>query len=100
MSQGFVTEVASWYNSSCRRSTIDAEVLMPSFHPRSGFATDVSTIAGRTTAIGSPVPCFTISDSARLLVNVYVFGQPNSFARCVPASIKYVFNQRIRFLRI
>src|SRR5450631_4533836 len=106
MSHGFVTEVASWYNGSYRRSTSaaaisvipahtastgimssrlrsfegncrnavpsrydsDAEVLMPSFQPRNGLATDVSTIAGRTIAIGRPAPYLAISDSARLLV--------------------------------
>ena len=66
----------------------DAEVLIPSFHPGKGLATEVSTIAGRTTATGSPAPYFAISDSARLLVSVYVFGQPNSLARRVPASVR------------
>ena len=61
---------------------------MPSFHPRNGLNTDVSTIAGRTIAIGSPAPCFAISDSARLLLNVYVFGQPSSRARAIPASVR------------
>src|ERR1035437_1383228 len=126
MSQGFVTDVASWYIGSCRLSTNaapirvipahtastgiissrlhsfegncrnavpsrydnDAEVLMPSFHPRNGFATEVSTMDGRTIAIGSPAPCFAISDSARLLVKVYVFGQPNSLARRVASSVR------------
>src|SRR6266567_1849887 len=108
MSHGFVTDVASWYIASCRRSITaaaisvipphtastgtmssrlllfvgncrkyvpsrydrEAEVLMPSFHPWKGLATDVSTIAGRTIATGNPAPCFAISDSARLLVSV------------------------------
>src|SRR5580700_8516710 len=78
----------------------DAEVLMPSFQPRNGLLTEVSTIAGRTTATGSPAPYFAINDSARLLVSVYVFGQPNSLARRVPASVRYVLSQRTRFLRI
>ena len=34
----------------------EAEVLMPSFQPRNGFPTDVSTIEGRTIAIGKPAP--------------------------------------------
>src|SRR5512140_1599352 len=108
MSQGFVTEVASWYSGSWRRSMIaaatsvipaqtastgmissrllslqgncrkyvpsrydkDAEELMPSFQPTKSLATEVSTIAGRTTATGSPAPYFTIRDSAKLLVRV------------------------------
>ena len=61
---------------------------MPSFHPRKGFATDVSTMDGRTTAMGNPVPRLTIRDSARLLVKVYVFGQPSSLERLVPASVR------------
>src|SRR5947199_9490394 len=98
MSQGFVTEVASWYSGSWRRSMTaaatsvipaqtestgimssrllsfegncrkyvpsrydnDAEVLMPSFQPTNGWATEVSTIAGRTPATGSPAPYFTV----------------------------------------
>src|SRR5215469_7403468 len=66
----------------------DADVLIPSFHPRNGLRTEVSTIAGRTTAIGSPAPRVAISDSARLLVSVYVFGHPNSSARFDPASVR------------
>src|ERR1700688_3180559 len=111
MSHGFVTDVASWYNGSCLRSTSaapisvipahtastgiissrlrsfegscrnavpsrydsDADVLIPSFHPRNGFATDVSTIAGRTIAIGSPAPGFAISVYPSLLGEVEVF---------------------------
>src|SRR3984893_14616339 len=126
MSQGLVTDVASWYIASCLRSITaaairviplqtastgtmssrlllfegscrkyvpkrydkDAEVLMPSFQPGKGLATEVSTIAGRTTATGSPAPCFAIRDSARLLVSVYVLGQPSSLARRVPASVR------------
>ena len=43
---------------------------MPSFHAGNGLATEVSTIAGRTIAIGKPVPRLAIKDSARLLVKV------------------------------
>src|SRR5205085_8223153 len=108
MSHGLVTDVASWYSASCRRSTIaapisvipwhtastgimssrlcsfdgswrnvvpsryesEAEVLMPSFQPTKGLLTDVSTMDGRTIAIGKSLPRFAISDSARLLVRV------------------------------
>jgi hypothetical protein len=58
---------------------------MPSFQPRNGFATEVSTIAGRTIAIGRPAPCFAISDSARLLVKrvsirpAQLLGAPRAF---------------------
>ncbi len=61
---------------SCRKKVpskyeSDAEVLMPSFHPRNGFSSDDSTIAGRTTAIaaaGFASRKFRIKDSERLLV--------------------------------
>ena len=57
---------------------------MPSFQPRNGFSSDDSTIAGRTTAMaaaGFASRKLRISDSERLLVNVYVLGQPSSMAR-------------------
>src|SRR5271166_4534892 len=92
-STGIMSSRLRSFEGSCRNDVpskyeSDAEVLMPSFHPRNGFATDVSTIAGRTIAIGNPAPYFTISDSARLLVYVYVFGQPSSFARVLPSSVR------------
>src|SRR5579863_1376279 len=102
-STGTISRRLLLFEGNCRkyvpsRYDNEADVLMPSFHPRKGLATEVSTIAGRTTATGSPAPCFTISDSARLLVSVYVFGHPSSFARRVPASLRYVLSQRTRFL--
>ena len=74
-STGIMSSRLLSFEGNCRkyvpsRYDSDAEVLMPSFHPRNGLATEVSTIAGRTTATGSPAPCFAISDSARLLVSV------------------------------
>src|SRR5271170_6750259 len=73
-STGIISSRLRSFEGSCRndvpsRYDSDAEVLIPSFQPRKGFATEVSTIAGRTIAIGSPAPCFAIRDSARLLVN-------------------------------
>src|SRR5580704_3721191 len=94
MSRRLLSFEGNWRKYVPSRYESEAEVLMPSFHPRNGFETEVSTIAGRTTAIGKPAPRFTISDSARLLVSVYVLGQPNSLARRVPASVRYVFSQR------
>ena len=47
-----------------------ADVLTPSFHPSKGSWVEVSTIEGRTTAIGSSRARASISDSARLLVKV------------------------------
>ena len=46
------------------------EVLIPSFHPINGERSELSTIDGRTIAIGRPAPRRAINDSARLLVNV------------------------------
>src|SRR6266536_4421434 len=73
-----------------------AEVLIPSFHPRNGCAVELSTIAGRTMARGRPVPSFVSNDSARPFVSVYVFGQPNSRARLLPASVSSFRSQRTR----
>ena len=54
---------------------------------------------GRTTAMGSPAPRVASSDSAKLFVNVYVLGQPSSFARRVPAAVICWRTQRVLFLR-
>src|SRR5215470_7952734 len=78
----------NWRKLVPRRYDNDAEVLMPSFHPIKESATDVSTIAGRTMATGRPFARLPIKDSARLLVSVYVFGQPSSAARRDPASVR------------
>src|ERR1035438_5330911 len=72
-STGIMSNRFRSFDGNCRnavpsRYESDAEVLMPSFHPRNGLETDVSTIAGRTIAIGKPAPYLAISDSARLLV--------------------------------
>src|SRR6266478_1993771 len=52
------------------------EVLMPSFHPMKGERIELSTIDGRTIAIGKSCPWRERIDSPKLFVNVYVFGQP------------------------
>ena len=74
-STGMISNRLLSFEGNCRkyvpsRYDKDAEVLMPSFQPTKGLATEVSTIAGRTTATGSPAPYFTIRDSARLFVSV------------------------------
>src|ERR1700674_4264959 len=92
-STGITSRRLRSFEGSCRKYVpnkyeSEAEVLMPSFQPRKGFSSEVSTIAGRTIAIGEPAPYLIISDSARLFVSVYVFAQPNSLARFFPASVK------------
>src|SRR4029078_831894 len=77
MSRRFFSFEGSWRKDVPSKYESDAEVLIPSFHPTNGSSTDVSTIAGRTTAIGKPAPYFAISDSARLLVKVSVLGHSN-----------------------
>ena len=46
------------------------DVLMPSFHPVNGERSELSTIDGRTMAIGRSLPCRARIDSPRLFVNV------------------------------
>src|ERR1700758_4618688 len=69
MSSRFFSLEGSWRKEVPSKYESDAEVLIPSFHPRKGFLTDVSTIAGRTIATGNPTPRLPIIDSARLLVS-------------------------------
>src|SRR5215469_3687883 len=95
--------VGSWRKNVPKRYESDAEVLTPSFHPQNGFSIEDSTIDGRTSAIaafGFSFRKLRIIDSARLFVNVYVLGQPSSFARRLPASIISWRSQRTRFFRI
>src|ERR1700681_1588310 len=84
MSSRLLLFEGNWRKYVPSRYDSDAEVLMPSFHPGKGLVTEVSTIAGRTTATGSPAPCLAMSDSARLLVSVYVLGHPRSLRRPAP----------------
>ena len=73
---------------------------MPSFQPTNGSLTEVSTMAGRTTAIGRPAPYFAISDSARLLVKRVGVGPSQLGGALHPASVRYSRSQRKRFFRI
>src|ERR1700722_6586311 len=88
MSSRLLLFEGSWRKYVPSRYDRDAEVLMPSFHPGNGLATEVSTIAGRTTATGKPAPIFAISDSPSPLGSDNVLGQPSSLARRVPASVR------------
>src|ERR1700694_4753451 len=81
MSSRFFSFVGSWRKEVPSKYESEAEVLMPSFQPTNGSCTDVSTMAGRTTAMGKPAPYLEISDSARLLVREYVLGHPSYAAR-------------------
>ena len=49
-------------------------------------------------AIGSPAPRVASKDSPRLLVNVYVLGQPSRRARRVPARVRRLRSQRMPIL--
>ena len=55
---------------------------MPSFHPVNGERSELSTMEGRTMAMGKFAALLAPEiDSPRLFVNVYVFGQPRCCAR-------------------
>src|ERR1700737_2377620 len=86
---------------SCRKfvpSKYDSgpEVLIPSFHPENGERSELSTIDGRTIAIGSSRPLRANTDSPRLFVNVYVLGHPRCCARLIPTCTKRFRAQRNR----
>src|ERR1700732_4576660 len=105
MSTGITSRRLRSFDGSCRkyvprRYERGAEVLIPSFHPRKGWSIEVCTIDGRTTALGSPAPRVVSSDSAKLLVKVYVLGQPSLRARRVPARVRRLRIHRRRFFRI
>src|ERR1700730_3380785 len=81
MSTGITSRHLRSLVGSCRKfvpSKYDSgpEVLMPSFHPANGERAELSTIDGRTIAIGKSRPWRARIDSPKLFVNVYVFGQP------------------------
>src|SRR4029077_11664141 len=78
MSTGITSRHFRSFEGNCRKfvpSKYDSgpEVLIPSFHPTNGERSELSTIDGRTIAIGKSFPCFASIDSPRLFVNVYVF---------------------------
>src|ERR1700682_6038087 len=60
------------------------EVLIPSFQPENGERIELSTMDGRTMAMGKSLPWRARIDSPRLFVYVYVLGQPRCFARRTP----------------
>src|ERR1700688_906322 len=70
------------------------EVLMPSFQPLNGVYCELSTIDGRTIAIGKSRPRCARIDSPRLLVKVYVFGQPRYCARRIPTRTNLFLTHR------
>src|ERR1700756_4047142 len=77
--------VGSWRKFVPSRYERGPDVLIPSFQPAKGERVELSTMEGRTTAIGKSRPRRESIDSPRLLVNVYMFGQPRCRARRIPA---------------
>src|SRR5580704_4787041 len=75
-SRHFRAFVGSWRKFVPSKYESGPEVLMPSFHPGNGERVELSTMDGRTTAIAKSFPSRDRTDSPRLFVNVYVFGQP------------------------
>src|SRR5579862_9668916 len=101
MSTGITSRHLCLFVGNCRNvvpSRYDSgpDVLMPSFHPVNGVLSELSTIEGRTIAIGKSFPRRARIDSPRLFVNVYVFGQPRCCARFIPARTNRFRTQRAR----
>src|SRR5260370_22087157 len=69
-SRHFRSFEGSWRKFVPRRYESGPEVLMPSFHPVKGERSELSTIEGRTMAIGKSRPRRARIDSPRLFVNV------------------------------
>src|SRR5258707_668140 len=69
-SRHFFAFEGSWRKLVPRRYESGPEVLMPSFQPLNGVYCELSTIEGRTIAIGKSLPRCERIDSPRLLVNV------------------------------
>src|ERR1700753_3525464 len=88
--------VGSWRKFVPSRYESGPEVLMSSFQPGNGERVELSTIDGRTTAIAKSFPWRDNTDSPRLFVNVYVFGQPRCCAPRIPARVRRFFAQRAR----
>src|SRR5580704_3653605 len=75
MSTGITSRHLRSFEGSCRKfvpSKYDngPEVLIPSFQPVNGERSELSTIEGRTMAIGNSPALRASMDSPRLLVNV------------------------------
>src|SRR5437588_11290987 len=101
MSTGITSRHFRSFEGSCRKlvpSKYESgpDVLIPSFHPVNGERSELSTMDGRTMAMGRPLPCRAKIDSPRLLVNVYVLGQPRCVARRMPTCVKRLRTQRAR----
>src|SRR5579859_4388151 len=60
--------VGNWRKFVPSKYESGPEVLMPSFQPENGERSELSTIEGRTTAIGKSCPCRARIDSPRLFV--------------------------------
>src|SRR6266478_6540698 len=69
---------------------------MPSFQPVKGERSELSTMDGRTMAMGRSRPRRARRDSPRLFVKVYVFGQPRCCARRRPTRASLLRAQRAR----
>ena len=69
-SRHFRSFEGSWRKFVPSRYDSGPDVLMPSFHPVNGERSELSTIDGRTMAIGRSLPCRARIDSPRLFVNV------------------------------
>src|SRR5215813_4233921 len=96
-SRHFFSFEGSWRKFVPSKYESGPEVFMPSFHPAKGVRVELSTIEGRTTAIGKSLPRRERIDSPRLFVKVYVFGQPRRCARFMPARTRRLRSQRRRF---
>src|SRR5882724_11144245 len=75
MSTGITSRHFFSFEGSCRkfvpsRYESGPEVLIPSFQPENGVRVELSTMEGRTTAIGKSFPRRARMDSPRLFVNV------------------------------
>src|ERR1700681_3564555 len=89
MSTGITSRHFRAFVGSCRKFVPNKyesgpEVLIPSFHPENGERSELSTIDGRTIAIGKSLPRVASTDSPKLFVKVYVLGQPKCCARRIP----------------
>src|SRR5580700_8497990 len=101
MSTGITSRHFLSFEGSCRKfvpSKYESgpEVLIPSFQPMNGDRSELSTIEGRTIAIGNSPLLRARIDSPKLFVNVYVFGQPKCCARRKPMRTRRFRAQRNR----
>src|SRR5215813_14147354 len=69
-SRHFFSFEGSWRKFVPSKYESGPDVFMPSFQPAKGVRVELSTIEGRTTAIGKSLPRRERIDSPRLFVNV------------------------------